>query len=41
MACLYERTNDREERHGRTLPVYRHRPDCCELYGRGAEDRSE
>ncbi|MFG2012291.1 hypothetical protein ACGFNF_24845 [Micromonospora sp. NPDC048868] len=40
-ACLYERTGDREERHGHTLVVFRHRPDCCEPYGRGSEDRCE
>ncbi|MGC4766180.1 hypothetical protein ACLQ20_25335 [Micromonospora sp. DT46] len=40
-ACLYERTGDREERHGHTVIVFRHRPDCCEPYGRGGEDRCE
>ena len=28
-------------RSGRDVRVYRHRPDCCEPYGRGAEDRCE
>ncbi|MGX1612574.1 hypothetical protein ACWIF8_01610 [Micromonospora chalcea] len=31
-ACLYEITPERG---------HRHRPDCCEPYGRGAVDRSE
>ncbi|MER7333653.1 MULTISPECIES: hypothetical protein [unclassified Micromonospora] len=40
-ACLYEITTEYGHRHGRDLRVYRHRPDCCEPYGRGAEDRCE
>lgn len=40
-ACLYEITPEYGHRHGRNLRVYRHRPDCCEPYGRGAEDRCE
>ena len=40
-ACLYEITSERGHRQGRDLRVYRHRPDCCEPYGRGAEDRCE
>ncbi|WP_046565445.1 hypothetical protein [Micromonospora sp. HK10] len=39
--CLYEITSERGLRQGRDLHVYRHRPDCCEPYGRGAEDRCE
>ncbi|MFR9780330.1 hypothetical protein ACL02O_30290 [Micromonospora sp. MS34] len=40
-ACLYEITSERGLRQGRDLRVYRHRPDCCKPYGRGAEDRCE
>ncbi|MFF4893441.1 hypothetical protein [Micromonospora chersina] len=40
-ACLYEITAEFARRGGRDLQVYRHRPDCCEPYGRGAEDRCE
>ncbi|SCF21016.1 hypothetical protein GA0074696_3445 [Micromonospora purpureochromogenes] len=40
-ACLYEITSERAHRSGRDLRVYRHRVDCCEPYGRGAEDRCE
>ncbi|WP_346534343.1 hypothetical protein [Micromonospora sp. DPT] len=40
-ACLYEITREYGRRHGRDLRVYRHRPNCCEPYGRGAEDRCE
>ncbi|MFG1953896.1 hypothetical protein [Micromonospora sp. NPDC048830] len=40
-ACLYERTTDVSQVHGRDLRVYRHRPDCCEPFGRGSEDRCE
>ncbi|MGN9805593.1 hypothetical protein [Micromonospora sp. L32] len=40
-ACLYERIAEREQRRGRDLVVYWHRPDCYEAYGRGAEDRCE
>ncbi|MEU3457393.1 hypothetical protein ABZ671_27880 [Micromonospora sp. NPDC006766] len=40
-ACLYEITREYGHRHGRDLRVYRHRSDCCELYGRGSEDRCE
>ncbi|MEU0156857.1 hypothetical protein [Micromonospora fulviviridis] len=40
-ACLYEITTGFARRSGRDLRVYRHRPDCCEPYGRGAEDRCE
>ncbi|MCM0678297.1 hypothetical protein NCC78_27015 [Micromonospora phytophila] len=40
-ACLYERTAEVGHRRGRDLRVYRHRADCCEAYGRGAEDRCE
>ncbi|WP_433493673.1 hypothetical protein ACQP26_19920 [Micromonospora sp. CA-248089] len=39
--CLYEITQEFARRGGRDLRVYRHRPDCCERYGRGAEDRCE
>lgn len=40
-ACLYEITTEFAQRRGRDLRVYRHRPDCCEAYGRGADDRCE
>ncbi|MEU2988732.1 hypothetical protein ABZ647_30525 [Micromonospora aurantiaca] len=40
-ACLYEATPDFAQRQGCDLRVYRHRPDCCEARGRGAEDRCE
>ncbi|MBQ1022849.1 hypothetical protein [Micromonospora sp. C95] len=40
-ACLYEITTELAHRQGDDLRVYRHRSDCCELYGRGAEDRCE
>jgi hypothetical protein len=40
-ACLYEITTEYGHQHGRGLRVYRHRPDCCEPYGRGDEDRCE
>ncbi|MFD1324513.1 hypothetical protein [Micromonospora sonneratiae] len=40
-ACLYERTLEWERVARRELRVYAHRPDCCEPYGRGAEDRCE
>ncbi|MEU7171472.1 MULTISPECIES: hypothetical protein [Micromonospora] len=40
-ACLYEITSEFEHRHGRDLRVYRHHGDCCEPYGRGAQDRCE
>lgn len=40
-ACLYEATIKYSHRSGRCLRVYRHRPDCCEPHGRGAEDRCE
>ncbi|HEY0698957.1 MAG TPA: hypothetical protein VGD43_14245 [Micromonospora sp.] len=40
-ACLYERTRERTEAGGWDVPVYAHRPDCCEAYGRGADDRCE
>ncbi|MFG3690182.1 hypothetical protein [Micromonospora sp. NPDC047740] len=40
-ACLYEITTEHGHRNGRDLRVYRHRADCCEPYGRGAEDRCE
>ncbi|MFF3869594.1 hypothetical protein [Micromonospora sp. NPDC001898] len=40
-ACLYERTTGLDGRHGGQVRVYRHRPGCCEPYGRGAEDRCE
>ncbi|WP_091632440.1 hypothetical protein [Micromonospora peucetia] len=40
-ACLYEATPERVDRQGRELRIYRHRPDCCEVHGRGAEDRCE
>ncbi|MBC8990892.1 hypothetical protein H9X95_12100 [Micromonospora chalcea] len=40
-ACLYEITQEFTRRDGRDLRVHRHRPDCCEPYGRGTEDRCE
>ncbi|WP_088994641.1 hypothetical protein [Micromonospora echinaurantiaca] len=40
-SCLYERTFDIGRARGRDLRVYQHRPDCCQPYGRGAEDRCE
>ncbi|MBO4164421.1 hypothetical protein [Micromonospora antibiotica] len=40
-ACLYELTTERSCRQGVDLRVYRHRADCCEVHGRGAEDRCE
>ncbi|WP_229402597.1 hypothetical protein [Micromonospora okii] len=40
-ACLYERTGDLDVRRGEQVRVYAHRTDCCEGYGRGAEDRCE
>ncbi len=40
-ACLYEITREYGCRRGRDLRVYRHRPGCCQPYGRGAEDRCE
>ena len=40
-ACLYERTNDWAWARGADRRVYEHRPDCCEPYGRGSEDRCE
>ncbi|MFI1194113.1 hypothetical protein ACH4T9_12760 [Micromonospora sp. NPDC020750] len=40
-ACLYERTGDVDVRRGGQVRVYEHRADCCERYGRGAEDRCE
>ncbi|MFF0372762.1 hypothetical protein [Micromonospora sp. NPDC005087] len=40
-ACLYERTSDIGRSRGRDLRVYQHRPDCCQPYGRGSEDRCE
>ncbi|MFI0795071.1 hypothetical protein ACH4OY_20675 [Micromonospora rubida] len=40
-ACLYERTGDVDVRRGEQVRVYEHRADCCERYGRGAEDRCE
>ncbi|MFG3602522.1 hypothetical protein [Micromonospora chersina] len=40
-ACLYEITPEFARRSGRDLRVYRHLQDCCEPYGRGAEDRCE
>ncbi|WP_320065339.1 hypothetical protein [Micromonospora sp. RTGN7] len=40
-ACLYEITTEFAPRGGRDLRVYRHRLDCCENYGRGADDRCE
>lgn len=40
-ACLYEITPEFAHRQGRELRVYRHRLDCCEAHGRGAEDRCE
>ncbi|GAB2933949.1 hypothetical protein GCM10027280_22260 [Micromonospora polyrhachis] len=39
--CLYQRTGDWGHAQGRDLRVYDHRPDCCEPFGRGAEDRCE
>ncbi|MFI6332869.1 hypothetical protein ACIBBG_31760 [Micromonospora chersina] len=38
-ACLYEITPEFARRSGRDLRVYRHRPDCCEPYGRGGGRR--
>ena len=40
-SCLYEVTSDRSIRNGVDRRVYQHRPDCCEPFGRGAEDRCE
>ncbi|WP_121161446.1 hypothetical protein [Micromonospora pisi] len=40
-SCLYEMTSDRVMRGGGEGRVYEHRPDCCEPFGRGAEDRCE
>ncbi|MFI6760810.1 hypothetical protein ACIBF5_16920 [Micromonospora sp. NPDC050417] len=40
-SCLYEMTSDRVMRGGVERRVYEHRPDCCEPFGRGAEDRCE
>jgi hypothetical protein len=40
-ACLYEQTRDRRQVRGQDVPVYEHRPDCCEPYGHGNEDRCE
>ncbi|MFG2167786.1 hypothetical protein [Micromonospora chersina] len=40
-ACLYEFTPEFARRSGRDLRVCRHRADCCEPYGRGAEDPCE
>lgn len=40
-ACLYERTGQKATHRGEDLPVYRHRPDCCEPNQRGSEDRCE
>lgn len=39
--CLYQITTEVAHRQGHDLRVYRHRPDCCESHGRGAEDRCE
>ncbi|WP_036378389.1 hypothetical protein [Micromonospora sp. ATCC 39149] len=40
-ACLYEITPERGHHRGAELRIYQHRPDCCETYGRGAEDLCE
>ncbi|MER7166755.1 hypothetical protein ABT336_11925 [Micromonospora sp. NPDC000207] len=40
-SCLYERTGELDSRRGEQVRVYRHRLDCCEGFGRGAEDRCE
>jgi hypothetical protein len=40
-SCLYKATSDRSTRGGADRQVYQHRPDCCEPFGRGAEDRCE
>lgn len=40
-ACLYERTGGTTTHRGKALPVYRHRPDCCEADQRGAVDGCE
>jgi hypothetical protein len=40
-ACLYEITPEFAHRGGRDFRVCRHRPDCYQPYGRGAEDRCE
>lgn len=40
-ACLYERTTETGRARGEDMRVYAHRPDCCERYGRGAEDGCE
>jgi hypothetical protein len=40
-SCLYEATSDRSTRGGVDRQVYQHRSDCCEQFGRGAEDRCE
>ncbi|SCF42257.1 hypothetical protein GA0070216_11551 [Micromonospora matsumotoense] len=40
-ACLYEITLEFGHLRERDLRVYRHRSDCCEAFGRGAEDRCE
>jgi hypothetical protein len=40
-SCLYEATSERSTRCGVDRQVYQHRSDCCEQFGRGAEDRCE
>ncbi|MFK3979605.1 hypothetical protein ACI2K4_04405 [Micromonospora sp. NPDC050397] len=40
-SCLYEVTPDWALRRGSDRRVYQHRPDCCEPFGRGSEDRCE
>jgi hypothetical protein len=40
-SCLYEVSGDRMMRGGVERKVYQHRADCCEPFGRGAEDRCE
>ncbi len=39
--CLYERTGETADHRGKALPVYRHRPDCCEADGGGSVDGCE
>jgi hypothetical protein len=40
-ACLYEATTERALRGEEERRVFAHREDCCESFGRGAEDRCE